>query len=112
MIAFITKSWTEHPWVRDELITARAIKIPAIEIRDSSIQGINGINDGRQVLFFDKNKKEKLLLEIAEMLTGKRKKYETRSLMIVPDEMVQQARPHILNNGALRCTSHHQQHNL
>lgn len=103
MIGFITKSWTEHPWVRDELITARAIKIPALEVKDSSVQGINGINDGRQRLDFDINKKEELLVDIAQVLSGWRKKYETRSLKILPEEIMQLARPYIRTKGALRC---------
>jgi hypothetical protein len=103
MISFITKSWIDHPWVRDELITARAIKIPALEIRESTVQGQNGINDGRQILLFNINNKEKLLVDLAQILSKWKKKYETKTLVILPDEIMQLARPHMRIKGSLKC---------
>ena len=102
MIAFITGSSANHPWVRDELITALALKKPALEIRDSVLSNLGGIADGRQRLEFDVNKKEMLLVQLAKVLSGWRKRYDTRSLLILPDEIMVSARPY-LRNGGLKC---------
>ncbi len=103
MIAFITKSWHEHPWVRDELITAVANNIPALEIKDASLPNVGGIVDGRQRLEFDIDKKEEFLVHLVKVLCRWKKNYETRSLMILPNEIIDQARPH-LRTGVIKCT--------
>lgn len=102
MIAFITKSWDQHPWVRDELVTAIAGKIPALEIKDMSLKNLGGIADGRQRLELDVNKKEEFLVHLVKVLCQWRKNYDTRSLMILPDELMHLARPH-LKTGTLKC---------
>ena len=102
MIAFITKTWHEHPWVRDELVTAVANNIPALEIKDVSVQNLGGIVDGRQRLEFEVDKKEEFLVHLVRVLCQWKKNHDTRSLMILPDEIMQQARPH-LKTGNLRC---------
>jgi hypothetical protein len=102
MIAFITSSWAEHPWVRDELVTALAAKIPSLEIKDQTLVNLGGIADGRQRLEFDIDKKEILLVQLAKVLSGWKKQHSTRSLLLLPDEVMTAARPH-LRSGQLKC---------
>jgi len=103
MMAFITKNWHQHPWVRDELVTAVNSKIPALEIRDASLQIPGGIIEGRQRLDFDINKKEELIVDLVHVLCNWKKVHDTRSLMILPVDVLQEARPH-LRTGNLKCT--------
>ena len=102
MIAFITRSWATHPWVRDELVTATTNKIPAVEVRDATLQNLGGILDGRQRIEYNVDQKDDLLLKLARLLSIWRKKYDTRSLMILPSEILNDARPHI-RQGTLIC---------
>ncbi len=102
MIAFVTQSWAGHPWVRDELVTAVAVKIPALEIKDSALGNLGGIVDGRQRMDFDINKKETLLVELAKVLARWKNKHETRRIMLLPDEIMVNARPYV-KDGGLKC---------
>jgi len=102
MIAFITTSWTDHPWVRDELVTALAMKIPALEVKDSRLVNLGGITDGRQRIDFDVDKKEMLLIQVAQRLAEWKKRHNTRNLLLLPDDIMKAAKPH-LNSGQLKC---------
>ena len=103
MIGFVTTSWAQHPWVRDELVTALAIKIPALEIKDNALVNLGGITDGRQRIGFDAERKDFLLLQLAQILAKWKKRHTTRNLLLLPDEIMKTAKPHLVA-GYVKCT--------
>jgi hypothetical protein len=102
LLAFITTSWAQYPWVRDELVTALTIGIPALEIKDRQLGALGGATDGRQRVEFDAGKKEVLLVQLAQILAEWKKRHNARNLLLLPDEVMKSAKPH-LNSGLLKC---------
>ncbi len=95
--------FTTHQWVRDELVTALNNGIPAIEIREKSVDGQGGIAGDRQRIEFDLENKAQLLVDLAKMLSEWRRKLKARRFFLLPREICQAARPFI-NKEELRCT--------
>jgi hypothetical protein len=95
--------FTTHQWVRDELTTAIAYKVPAVEIREAKVDPQGGIVGDRQRLEFSVDDKAKLLLDIAKLLSSWRRNFKSRRLFLMPRDIVQDARPYI-NKNDLKCT--------
>jgi hypothetical protein len=110
VLAFLTPrdvmtsgKYTTHQWVRDELVTAVNNQIPAIEIREVSVDGQGGIAGDRQRLEFELDNKAKLLVDLAQILASWRRKLKSRRFFLMPRDIVQDARPFI-NKEDLKCT--------
>lgn len=110
LFAFLTRRdelrsgrFTTHRWVTDELSAAITNNIPAVEMLENSVDVPGGLPGDRQRFVFDSNSKADVLIEVAKVLSGWQKRFTTASLVILPDEIVQQARPYI-REGRLRCT--------
>ncbi|MCL6257474.1 hypothetical protein M3O96_00120 [Aquiflexum sp. TKW24L] len=92
-----------HKWVYDELSTAIANNIPAVEIREQTIDNQGGIGGDRQRIEFSLDDKANLLVELAKLLSGWRRNLKARRLFLLPRDIVQDARPFI-NTEELTCT--------
>jgi hypothetical protein len=95
--------YTSHKWVYDELSTAMANKIPAVEIREQTIDNQGGIGGDRQRIEFSLDDKAKLLVELAQLLSAWRRNLKARRLFLLPRDIVHDARPFI-NKEELTCT--------
>lgn len=101
--AMMSGRFTTHQWVRDELITAIENKIPAVEIREVSVDSQGGIAGDRQRIEFSINDKAKLLVTLAKKLSEWRRALRSKRLFLLPRDIVQDARPFI-NREDLKCT--------
>lgn len=101
--ALTNGKFTTHRWVIDELTTAIANNIPAVEIRALDVDDQGGIAGNRQRLEFSTDNKAKLMLELAKILAAWRKKLKPRRLFLLPRDIVQDTRPYI-NKEPLKCT--------
>lgn len=101
--AMASGRFTTHQWVRDELITAISNRIPAVEIRELSVDNQGGIVGDRQRIDFALDNKAKLLVELAKVLSKWRKNIKPKRLFLLPRDIVQDARPFI-NKEELKCT--------
>lgn len=102
LIAIFTTDWKKHPWVRDEYATALGSNIPAVEIKEKNLPSLNGMGQGMQRIEFNTIEKEPLLLEIAKLVAKWVKIFERRRLIILPDEVLAHAMPHI-EPGNVKC---------
>jgi hypothetical protein len=110
MFAFLTRrdaiidgKFTSHRWVYDELSTAISNNIPLVEIRDNKVDDQGGLPGDRQRVEFDLDNKAELIVELVEILADWKRKIIPRRMVILPKEIVQEARPYISNN-TLTCT--------
>lgn len=109
LLAFFTRrealtsgKYTSHRWVDNELGMAIDNNIPALEIREKLVDAQGGRPGDRQRIEFDLDDKAMLLVELAGILSKWKSKHDSTSLMILPDEIVQEARPYI-KEGKLKC---------
>lgn len=109
-LAFLTRrdelqngKFTTHRWVTDELTTALNHRIAALEVRERMIDPQGGQQGDRQRLEFALENKAELLTELANVLATWRKKLTTKRLVLLPEEIVRQARPFI-DTPQLTCT--------
>lgn len=110
VLAFLTRrdpmtsgKFTTHRWVMDELSTAIANTVPAVEIRDIMVDPSGGLPGDRQRIEFDPENKAGLLVDIAKLISEWRRNLKTKRLVLLPKEIVQDARPHI-SKGDLECS--------
>ncbi len=110
VLAFLTPrdalssgKFTTHQWVRDELVTAISFHVPAVEIREVSVENQGGIVGDRQRIDFALDNKAKLLVEIAKLLSKWRKSVKPKRLFLLPRDIAQDARPFISKED-LKCT--------
>jgi hypothetical protein len=101
--ALATGRYTSHRWVFDELATAIANQIPAVEIREKMVDVQGGLPGDRQRVEFDLDDKAKLLVELAKLLSAWRRNLKPRRLFLLPRDICQEARPFI-NKESLKCT--------
>lgn len=109
VIGFLTRRealqsgrYVSHRWVSDELATAIGCDIPAVEVKDRLVDVSGGIPGDRQRIEFDLGYKAFVLVELAKVLSKWRHNFKTKRLILLPKEIVQDARPHIAN-GQLKC---------
>jgi hypothetical protein len=57
-----------HPWVIDELTMARTLKLTVVEARETEVV-VPGANSSFVQLHFDSNARDRLLVDLAEVLT-------------------------------------------
>jgi hypothetical protein len=100
--AMVSGKYTTHQWVRDELVTAINHRIPAVEIRELTVDTQGGIVGDRQRIDFDLDNKAKLLVELVKMLSRWRRNLKSRRLFLMPRDIVQDAR-RFINSDDLKC---------
>jgi hypothetical protein len=95
--------FTSHDWVRDELINAVSVNVPAVEIRDVLVDGQGGGMIGnRQRVDFDLQEKDKLLVEIAKIVSiWKKNLPKTVCVQLFPPEIAGQVRLNIANDNLM-----------
>ena len=95
--------YTSHRWVQDEITTAINYNIPVVEIRELKIDDQGGLPHDRQRLMFDQDDKARLMVDLAGTLLHWKRTIIPRRMVILPKDIVQEARPFISSN-ALTCT--------
>ncbi len=110
LMAFLTRrevlqsgKFTSHRWVYDELTTAISSNIPSVEIREKLVDAQGGLPGDRQRIEFNLDDKASLLVELAKVLSMWKRNLKPRRLLILPGDIVQDARPFI-NKDTLKCT--------
>jgi hypothetical protein len=106
LLAFMTKrdgSNQSHPWVRDELIAAISNNVAAVEIREIGVEVGEGIPGNRQRINYNPQEKEKLVLELVKVLSNWKRRFSSKRMVLLPQDLVASLRP-VMNNAALRCT--------
>ncbi len=110
VLAFLTPrdalangEFTTHQWVRDELVTAIGKNIPAVEIREASVEKQGGIAGDRQRIEYSQVDKAALLVDLAKVLANWRRNLKARRFFLMPRDIVQDARAFI-NKEDLKCT--------
>lgn len=101
--ALLSGKFTTHQWVRDELVTAIGLKVPAVEIRALGVDEQGGIAGDRQRLEFDPGDKAKLMVDLARILSKWRRNLKPRRLVLMPRDIVQDAR-RFISTDDLKCT--------
>lgn len=110
LLAFLTPDqqlasgrFTPPRWVTDELATAIDSGITSVEIRETTIEVSDGVAHDRQRISFNLADKASLLVEIATVLCRWRRNLKPKRFMLLPRDIVQEARPH-MSSGDLKCT--------
>lgn len=110
MLGFLTRrdplangKFTSHRWVQDEITTAINNNIPVVEIREKMIDDQGGLPHDRQRVIFDQDDLAGLMLELTGILYNWKRTIVTKRMVILPKDIVQEARPFISSNQ-LTCT--------
>ena len=77
--------WTTHRWVTDEMAHALSKNLPAVEVRESLVDGQGGIADGRQIISYDEAARDKCLVELVQTI-GKWHDVNNVKLQLLPVE--------------------------
>ncbi|UCI32132.1 hypothetical protein [Mesorhizobium sp. B4-1-4] len=93
--------WTSHRWVLDEIATALAVPIQAVEIREQGVDPQEGIAGGHQRISYEEEKRDECLVRIAEFLHEWHRNISV-TLQLMPDERVQEIWP-IHRKPEFRC---------
>ena len=110
LLAFLTPrdalangKYITHRWVIDELSCAINNHVPAVEIRENTVDDQGGIAGDRQHIEFFLDDKAELLVELAKILSKWRRNLKARRFLLLPRDIVQDARP-IIRSENLKCT--------
>lgn len=96
--------FTTHDWVRDEYLHALNTDKRAVAFIESKVNWNQGMAGNRQYVPFDETKKEKLLIEMANILCQWRRIYITKRLrFLAPPEFINEIRP-LISKGLVKCT--------
>ncbi len=108
LIAFMTRreridgEWNTHRWVSDELATALAYDLPALEVREVGVADQGGIAGDRQRIKYDEKFRDECLVELVKAI-GQWHRISTVDLQLLPKKFVDEVRP-LLRHAGFRCT--------
>lgn len=109
LIAFVTRrdaigngKWTTHRWVTDELSSAVASRVRAVEVRELGVEPQGGIAGDRQLIVYDEQARDRCLVELVKTL-GRWSEGISVDLQLFPLDIVRELRPLIPRPG-FRCT--------
>lgn len=96
--------FTTHDWVRDEYQHAIEKGKKAVAFVESKVDWNPGMAGDRQRVDFDEDKKEKLIVEMANILSQWSKIYISKRLrFLAPPEFIGEIRP-LISRGEVKCT--------
>lgn len=96
--------FTTHDWVRDEYLHAINSNKKVVAFIESKVNWNQGMAGDRQYVPFEEEKKEKLLVEMANILSQWSKIYVSKRLrFLAPPEFVSEIKP-LISRGEVRCT--------
>jgi hypothetical protein len=95
MVGFFTRPWLDHPWVRDEVVKASDKGKRALAVKLRSLPALGGTLEGRQRIDFDLDAKDKMLVELVQVVCRWKKECATVSFLILPEEIKRIVRPHL-----------------
>jgi hypothetical protein len=105
VLAFTTRrkkiangKYSTHQWVTDEIIAAREAKLPAVEVRERSVDRQVGMGGSRQYIPYDATARDVCLIEIAKAL-GKWQRQLPVRLQLLPDAVTRAIGPFIGKPG-------------
>jgi hypothetical protein len=96
--------FTTHDWVRDEYLHAINSNKKVVAFIESKVDWNQGMAGDRQYVPFAEDKKEKLLVDMANILSQWSKIYVSKRLrFLAPPEFIGEIRP-LISRGEVKCT--------
>jgi hypothetical protein len=103
-IAKTKNQWTTHQWVRDELLFAKSLNVPIVEVREDGVQEQDGLLGGLQRILYRENQRENFLVELVKLI-GQWHEGKPVTMQLLPEEIALEIWT-LLKDADLSCTYH------
>jgi hypothetical protein len=105
LVAFCTlrqgqeaSEFNTHPWVRDEMVHALALKKLVVEVREKGVKSPTGLTGDRQRINLDSDNRLACIAEVVKVVSG----WSMRRLLLVPtDEQLAKNIVRVVKNRSL-----------
>jgi hypothetical protein len=104
LIGFLTRrdeQWPTHVWVIQELNHAWSIKLPFVEVRETSVPPQLGVLAEYPRINYEKAKRDRCLIDLATVI-GSWSRSVPVVLKLLPEDLVRELRPFVHRHN-LRC---------